>query len=487
MSSAVYADAESQRTRTQELKLRILNVLPAGTYQMDRFLSLVDLTVSDEVDSAAVRVGPQPRLLLNPDFIERFCQRDEHLLMLIMHELYHVIMGHTRLITKPTEAHNIACDALINALLCAQFREPVYLEFFRNLNPSLAVPSRLLRPPKGWPARVTVERKGSTRVRELVRKLYGDNSAQVTLQDVLNVLPEDPPGADMPCAGSEDGDEDGGHGEHGGYVLIGGHDHDGQSDAASEEVMRRILREVVSAWPNDAKVMLSRGMGCDVTQFLVPRASVPRAAFLASLRLLLMRAGILTPGRRGAYGWKRQQRMERCETVLPNWRDRRAAGWEELTGEPPLLYNVETPRLLPRWSPGGTAHVYLDISGSMGSELPMIARALDGLEKAGLCKLFVFSTVVDTVQKGRLLTQKLSNTYGTDANCVFEHALSLPETERPSKIVMVTDGYTGYPNAALAAQVKSLNMKLYVGLVGFSYRLHLEQHAQYIQALPALR
>ena len=37
--------------------------------------------------------------------------RDEHLFLLVMHELHHVLLGHTRLFPRASRAHNIAFDA----------------------------------------------------------------------------------------------------------------------------------------------------------------------------------------------------------------------------------------------------------------------------------------------------------------------------------------------------------------------------------------
>jgi hypothetical protein len=36
-----------------------------------------------------------PRLLLNKTFLDEYCQDDGDLFLLILHELYHVILGHT--------------------------------------------------------------------------------------------------------------------------------------------------------------------------------------------------------------------------------------------------------------------------------------------------------------------------------------------------------------------------------------------------------
>ena len=66
-----------------------------------------------------------------------------------MHELWHVLLGHTTLYARPTAAHNIAFDAIINAGLARQHPEAAYRGFFESLNPVDSFPGLLLRPPAG--------------------------------------------------------------------------------------------------------------------------------------------------------------------------------------------------------------------------------------------------------------------------------------------------------------------------------------------------
>ncbi|MFT7464729.1 MAG: putative metal-dependent peptidase, partial [Pseudohongiellaceae bacterium] len=133
----------------EALSRRLFNVVPAASYQMEKLLSLVDIVFSDAVPTAAVECTRAPRMLLNPTFVREFCQRDGHLLMLVMHELHHVILGHTSLFPRHSLTHNIAFDAVINAMLCRQF--PSEADFFRSTNGWDSFPGRLLRPSPGWP------------------------------------------------------------------------------------------------------------------------------------------------------------------------------------------------------------------------------------------------------------------------------------------------------------------------------------------------
>ena len=86
------------------LRHRIFNVVPATQYGFDTLLRLVDIDVTRAVPTAAIRCSAAPVLMINPDFVAAWCVSDEDLFSLIMHELHHVLMGHTRLFPRPTRA-----------------------------------------------------------------------------------------------------------------------------------------------------------------------------------------------------------------------------------------------------------------------------------------------------------------------------------------------------------------------------------------------
>ena len=75
------------------------------------------------VPTAAVTLGGRSRLLLNPQFVAENCPADHDLVMLVLHELHHVALGHTRLFARLTPAENWAFDCVINAQLCRLYPE----------------------------------------------------------------------------------------------------------------------------------------------------------------------------------------------------------------------------------------------------------------------------------------------------------------------------------------------------------------------------
>ena len=48
----------------------------------------------------------------------------------VLHELYHVLLGHTRMYERPTLAANWAFDCIINAQLCRLYPDVEYTSFF---------------------------------------------------------------------------------------------------------------------------------------------------------------------------------------------------------------------------------------------------------------------------------------------------------------------------------------------------------------------
>jgi hypothetical protein len=441
---------------------------------MDRFLNLVDVVVSTRSETACVEVGSQPRLHVNADFIERHCRRDEHLLMLILHELYHIILGHTRLFPRPTQAHNIAFDAYINAILCRQFREPIYLRFFQNLNSWKTFPARLLRPPPGWPDKPKpLPADASKQERKIMRLLYEHPQLMVTYQEILDLLATETP-----------------TGNGGDCILLGDHggqngDGDEDAKAVADDLIRDVLRHTTSGWPSQSNPCTGRSQGEQIFDFMMPKPKAPRTRFLEALRRLLDKASVLRPNFDTPYAWKALSSGFESLSALPDWRDRHAYSRELLSGHPPLLYQTTINRRRPRWTPQDTAHVYVDVSGSMYGCLPWLAAALDPLHRKGKCRLYAFSTVVDEVKKGRLLRGEFNNTGGTDIDCVYEHIVRLPPARTPVRVLVLTDGMTGSPAPHLHQEWQQRKVRLYVGLVEPGFRNDLTPYAAHVEQFPS--
>jgi len=111
--------------------------------------------------------------------------------------------------------------------------------------------------------------------------------------------------------------------------------------------------------------------------------------------------------------------------------DRRAflrAQWSPFL--PEALWNGAIPRR------EGTAQVYLDVSGSMNAEMPLVIALLARLSTWIRRPFWAFSDVVApaVIERGQL---KARTTGGTSMACVLAHVAKT----RPAAVIVVTDGY----------------------------------------------
>lgn len=436
-----------------ELRARIFSVLPAASVHLDKLLGLADVVVTTQVPTAAIECRAHPRLLVNPHFVAQHCRTDEHLFMLVMHEIAHVTLGHTRLFPRPTPASNVAFDAVINAALCRQFPGPEYTSFFSEFYAWEHPVARLLRPPPGWPDQPQPLPAGANAVeRDVHARLYGagQDITYVELLALLQLL--------------------GGPGAWEALALLGDHDGTPDEQAVADSALRALLE----------------GIASQLTALRLPPSVPPERKLRAALRRLLSRAG-LEAGGRGPRQRLRAPFATPIETVVPQPRDRRALALARSLGHAPLLWRGTLPQVRRQPHPSDIAHAYLDVSGSMDRELPLLASVLAPLQRAGVLRLYVFSTEVAAVTPRDVAEGRLPSTGGTDIDCVLRHLLALPPRSRPRRAVLVTDGFVGVAHPDLVTRLRTA---LYVGLYsrgcppGEDQLAPLARHMVTLPALP---
>jgi hypothetical protein len=111
----VFTQAPGSSVVPTPLAERILEAFPSGYYALSALLRLLDIVESESVPTAAVECVIQPRLLIHPGFVAKHAETPEKLLLLVMHELHHVLLWHTAGlragICKTTGGTDIACVA----------------------------------------------------------------------------------------------------------------------------------------------------------------------------------------------------------------------------------------------------------------------------------------------------------------------------------------------------------------------------------------
>jgi hypothetical protein len=438
---------------TEQITQRLVSCLPAATFEMETFCKLAGVKGSRDIPTAAVEIGYHGRMLINPDFVARYCRRDEHLFLLVMHELWHIILAHTRLYPRATLAHNIAFDAIINAGLSRQFHQPEYRGFLEVLNPPDTFPACLLRPPLGWPDAPQYPDVGPPGTRRILERLYPRNvRARVDAplyEEILALLKED-----------QKQRNERGEGGQPTPVLLGDHESDdGQEDVLDDPFMGEVMRRVVGNWPAPPFATRKRGdtaVFTDWVSAIGPATEEARRAFSRILqRALGPRAG-------------KQRRKARIElpgmtgsSVLPNPRDRSLParmrlGVQSLLYGQPGMVRVRAPEHPAR------SHVYLDVSGSMNTVLPHLLGLLVPYAVKGYTWVYQFSTKVEPMTVQQLKTGQIRTTTGTDINCVLRHILETKPYAH--KALIVTDGYVGKPLPELVRAVREKGLRLYVVL-----------------------
>jgi hypothetical protein len=431
---------------------RILDAFPSGSYGLIALLRLLDIVETDEVETAAVECTSMPRLLINPQFIEAHAATSERLLMLVMHELHHVLLGHTRLFPRATTADNLIFDAVINALLCRMFPKPEHTSFFTEFYSDAHFPECLLRPPAGWqpssraPVPPALDGEAMRRVQAVYRALNSETGA--SYHELYNALRRGLPPA-------------------GGVRLIGSH---GAEPAELEGLMFETVRSIVEHWPQPPDPIRGRSWD-DLLRLESVRV---RPGYRSILRGLIRKVA----GPEGS-ALTRSKNDAAVATVTPiPSGDRRAVVLRAL-GTPPLLYRAEsTGRVRKRRD---RVHIYVDVSGSIADLKGALYGAVLDCRDAVYPTVHLFSTVVHDVSLGGLRVGECHTTNGTSIECVASHI----QKHGVRRAVLLTDGWVGRPGSSAARTLAAV--RLGVALTRNANRRDLEPFVRHWAELEKAR
>jgi uncharacterized protein with von Willebrand factor type A (vWA) domain len=451
------------------LKNRLTRCLPSARFEMATLTRLAGIEISREVPTAAVECKRRPRLLINPDFVAQHCERDEHLFLLVMHELWHVLLAHTRMHPRMTPVQNIAFDAVINAGLMAQFSQPEYMGFFDAINPADQFPHCLLRPPVGWPDEPIYPEGMPDGVKEMVMRLYPKRRSRLLVaprlpmyEDVLALLLKHADKIPM----------------HMMPMLLG--EYEG-GDPINDPLIKEMMEEATKKWSYVPVGIRGTNGITRRNKFQLSETSedVRRAFALILQRTLSKRPG-------------QEERMIKDKTmviggngVIPNpygdrmMHARRALGAPQTLWAQPVSIRARTPHRPSR------AFIYLDVSGSMNNILAQCMYLIRPYLARKQAELYQFSTVVHPMKFAEINEGQVTGTGGTDINCVFKHLLEM--TPRVDRVLIFTDGMVGSPRADIVSSMESYGTRLYIVLPN-NGRLDpiVGQMARSVITLPAL-
>jgi len=419
---------------------RILDTFPSGSYALSALLRLLDIVETTSVPTAAVECKAQPRLLINPEFVEKHAQTSEKLLSLVMHELHHVLLGHTTLFPRTTKVQNFVFDAVINGIICRMFPEEDYTSFFTDFYDADAFPECLLRPPKGWLKSVNNKPLSSklvlvdksaipgtldalpeeTRVlvNEVHAALYSGSGA--SYQEVYKLLPK--------LIGKNLLD---------GIPLIGGHEEvsDGQLEIRSP-VLFDIVRGLVEQWPQPPDPIRGRSLSDIInTNTIQPKRKLTNRSILRNL--------ICKVADNKHAGSIKRIRLDKIEVTTPIPVLNRRTVVQRALGTEPLLFTGTSSFSL-RVNSGKRVHIYLDVSGSMDAVKSALYGAVIDCAAFVHPVIHLFSSKVADISMDQLRRGVCKTTGGTCITCVAEH-MSVNAVHRA---VIITDGWVGKPNGS---------------------------------------
>jgi len=438
---SLHNDAETSR-----IIRRLLGSLPAASFEMEAFSRLAGIVASRRIPTAAVECTQRPRLLMNPDFVAQYCVRDEHLFLLVMHELWHILLAHTSLYSRVTKAHNIAFDAIINSTLSRLFPTAPYQGFFDVLNPADQFPHMLLRPPEGWPDwpqyRDDVGPLGTARV---MRQLYppgGNTLVHPHYSEILALIRQDMKDRGIP--------------EN--VILLG--DHDGNADYDAP-FLGDMMNEMLERWPSSVLDYLPNQTGSPWCITRQPTVQVVRQTFASILRRVCDSAN------QQQYLRQRVPQLSSGGTgVLPNAADRLRPARRRL-GIESLLWEQPMPRKVRQMEPHAASFIYLDVSGSMGAMLPYLVDLLLPFMARGQAQVFQFSTCVAPLSLHDLKQNQLHTSGGTAIRCVTEHLVD--NLRRVRRVLILTDGFTGHPAPDHLQRLQEAQTRVHVVLPAESH------------------
>ena len=384
-----------------EVRGLLQELIDENPFAIRAVLKILAVDFTDTVPTLAVTNEERPRLLINLGFVSEHCRTAEHVKAVLCHEFLHVLLRHTSLQGKLTPARHLALDAVINAIIHRTLGDKysdLMAIYYRDA-PGLMT---LLRPMtqaelhQYWDSR-----RGKGGVPPWWQA-WGGLYQGTVLADDLEQLAKDL--TQMPDVGR----------------LLGNHADDEPLPEALERALERARREM-----NGGGVWRNAGPGANPYELLVN----PQQAALADwkARTLVVLRKHLEP----TTGAPRTPMPVSARLPVLSPSDRRAflrATWS------PFLPEAQWAATATR--PEGRAQVYLDVSGSMNAEMPLIVALLGHLSSWIRRPFWAFSTEVvpAVIERGVL---RAGTSGGTSLECVLQHVAKT----RPACAVIVTDGY----------------------------------------------
>ena len=474
---------------TTSIADQLLGAFPSGTYCLPALLSLAEIVETTSVATAAVECTLRPRFLINPEWVAQHAQTPEKLVMLTMHELHHVVLGHTRLFARATPLDNLVFDAVINSMLCQLFPERPYQALLTDIYSENKFPECFLRPTNVWTngVKITVPpvllQPEHQHLAPLYKKLYTPEGATYEeLREAFRGVISDEQFVQVQLLGDHSDENPSsdqapndvayavaskasGRSTNGLRIEFAGETdalHDeadesacelkepkcassaGRLETRSPQLLQEV-RRIVEQWPRPNNPIKGRSLHdllVSTTVGLAPRSN--RGALTKLLRTMSMQSG---------QGRVRNLHMDSVCVESPIPRLMRRSVVLNAIGAAPLLHQeqLDMKRVVPQ---GEQVHVYLDVSGSVSGLVGALYGAILDNKQFVHPVVHLFSTRVVDVTFKQMLNGDCHTTGGTCIECVAQHM----KKYKVKRAVILTDGFVGAPGVVARRILESVRI-----------------------------
>ncbi len=387
--------------------------------------TITDVEFTTKVPTMAVTLSRHPVLKINLTFCQEHLESEDDVKAVLLHEFLHVLLLHTEKYEVSNPLLNIALDANINSIIF-RYKGMQYAQFFMRFY-SWEMISFLLRPEPQSPVEYSTIDSEWMNVHA---KIYEGKYCADDLYELLVYL--------QMKINKNDIEK---------IILLGNH----SGEDISEE-MKKILDGILKKM--DGTLIWNkpgaRGVGVKLTTEAQKIIGFKKNRWEQSTLQLLKKS--LLPDK------KLTHEIITTEVMMPvlSSTDRRSIARLKYSGMIPISKNEST-----KPAASQLANIYLDVSGSMSSEIDALLSLLYHFRSYIKMPLWVFS---DEVVEARFRDGKLEyeSTGGTSIEPVFEHL----RKNKIRKSLIVSDGYVEEINDFMLRDLRRENISVLVSANG---------------------
>ncbi|MEN3013937.1 MAG: hypothetical protein ABDH23_04900 [Endomicrobiia bacterium] len=444
----------------EKLKVQIINSITDDPNLIDEFLTIVEVKITQEIHSLSVSLEDEKiYLLINKEFVEKYCETQKDLKFVLYHELYHIFLGHLEIAKKEQpqlkdeydfeQAMNIAFDALINSLLVKKFKDPSEYSILKRLYSVSNIIESLLRPPQGYEENnIKLKEDFPLKYKWLIKKLYASKEG-VSFREILQIIEEifkldsyKTLLVDLP--------------------LIGTHPISNKNlgSTTNKDIiskLEKLLDNISSDSSGNSERKKFHGDSCGNAfenldtfkiKFKPPETEVVNFTRKLILRLLQEEKTYMP-----IYTLKKTELNTKSiipDLNIPNYIVKQESNLDV------VFYDTHYNR--PAFDrPDAICNIYVDVSGSMEDYYEVLYSSFKPFVCRGLIRVYVWSTKVKEVKNSEFFKGISYSTFGTEIECVLKHIL---ETKKIKKALIFTDGIFLTPDNSLISKIKEKKIVL---------------------------